>query len=102
VGKELERKYLVDVAAWKPRDDGVHHKQGVNRRGCLHRSAPLQLEPAPGSVQDLVRGLTRSLLIDDCRRTGPWLAACCPIVRPEPGRSDAEAFQQRAVPSAHR
>jgi len=26
VGKELERKYLVDVAACKLRDDGVHDK----------------------------------------------------------------------------
>jgi hypothetical protein len=102
LGKELERKYLVDVAAWKLRDDGVHDKQGVNRPGGLQRSARLQLEPAPGTVQGLVRDLTRSLLVDDCRRTGPWLAACRFIVRPEPGRSDAEAFQQRATPRAHR
>jgi hypothetical protein len=28
VGKEIERKYLVDVTAWKPRDQGVRYQQG--------------------------------------------------------------------------
>ena len=28
MGKEIERKYLVDLAAWKPQGDGVHYKQG--------------------------------------------------------------------------
>lgn len=28
MGKEIERKYVVDTAAWKPRDAGTHFKQG--------------------------------------------------------------------------
>ncbi len=28
MGKEIERKYLVDTAAWEPLDQGIHFKQG--------------------------------------------------------------------------
>ncbi len=28
MGKEIERKYVVDQAAWKPQDAGTHFKQG--------------------------------------------------------------------------
>ena len=28
MAKEIERKYLVDVKVWKPRDAGTHYKQG--------------------------------------------------------------------------
>ncbi|MCU0254971.1 MAG: CYTH domain-containing protein, partial [Acidobacteria bacterium] len=28
MGVEIERKFLVDVARWKPRDAGVHFEQG--------------------------------------------------------------------------
>ncbi|TRZ66729.1 MAG: CYTH domain-containing protein [Rhodocyclaceae bacterium] len=28
MGKEIERKYLVDLAAWKPQGPGTHFKQG--------------------------------------------------------------------------
>ena len=28
MGKEIERKFLVDLAAWKPQGGGVHYKQG--------------------------------------------------------------------------
>ena len=27
MGKEIERKYLVDLTAWKPLDEGIHFKQ---------------------------------------------------------------------------
>ncbi len=28
MGNEIERKYLVDLARWTPRDAGVHYRQG--------------------------------------------------------------------------
>jgi len=28
MGKEIERKFAVDMEAWQPRDDGIHFKQG--------------------------------------------------------------------------
>lgn len=28
MGKEIERKFLVDTMAWQPRDAGTHYKQG--------------------------------------------------------------------------
>ena len=28
MGKEIERKYVVDTTAWKPQDGGTHFKQG--------------------------------------------------------------------------
>lgn len=28
MGQEIERKFLVDVARWQPRDAGVHYSQG--------------------------------------------------------------------------
>lgn len=61
MGKEIERKYLVDVAAWKPRDEGIHYKQGY-LSAQKERVVRVRIEgdQAKLTIKGPSRGVTRS------------------------------------------
>lgn len=61
MGKEIERKYLVDRAAWMPRDDGTHFKQGY-LNSQKERVVRVRIEgtKAKLTIKGLTTGVTRS------------------------------------------
>ena len=61
MGKEIERKYLVDLKAWTPRDAGTHFKQGY-LNSDKERVVRVRIEGtrAKLTVKGPSRGVTRS------------------------------------------
>ena len=61
MGKEIERKFRVDTAAWRPREAGTHYKQGylstVKERVVRVR---IEGEQARLTIKGSSVGLTRS------------------------------------------
>lgn len=71
MGKEIERKYLVDVAAWKPQDQGIHFKQGyLNTQKERVVRVRIEGDKAKLTIKGVSVGVTRaefeySIPIDD-------------------------------------
>jgi adenylate cyclase len=71
VGKEIERKYLVDVALWKPRGEGVHFTQGyLSADEARLVRVRIEGSVAKLTIKGALRGVTRaefeySIPIDD-------------------------------------
>jgi adenylate cyclase len=61
MAKEIERKYLIDVAAWKPQDDGIHFKQGY-LNSQKERVVRVRIEGtrAKLTIKGITTGVTRS------------------------------------------
>ncbi len=61
MGKEIERKYLVDTAAWKPQGEGTHFKQGY-LNSLKERVVRVRIEGtlAKLTIKGITTGLTRS------------------------------------------
>ena len=61
MGKEIERKYLVDLAAWKPLDAGIHFKQGY-LNAQKERVVRVRIEGATAklTIKGVTTGVTRS------------------------------------------
>lgn len=61
MGKEIERKYLVDTAAWTPLGDGVHFKQGY-LNSTKERVVRVRIEgdKAKLTLKGLTTGVTRA------------------------------------------
>jgi len=61
MGKEIERKYLVDLAAWKPQGEGIHFKQGY-LNSQKERVVRVRIEgtKAKLTIKGLTTGVTRS------------------------------------------
>ena len=61
MGKEIERKYLVNVDAWKPQGDGIHFKQGY-LNSQKERVVRVRIEgtKAKLTIKGLTTGVTRS------------------------------------------
>ena len=51
VGKEIERKYLVNTRAWKPQDAGTHFKQGY-LNSQKERVVRVRIEGDQGQADD--------------------------------------------------
>jgi len=61
MGKEIERKYLVNLAAWKPRDSGIHFKQGyLNSQKERVVRVRIEGERAKLTIKGMTNGVTRS------------------------------------------
>jgi adenylate cyclase len=61
MGKEIERKYLVDLAAWKPQRSGVHYKQGyLNSQKERVVRVRIEGNQAKLTIKGTSRGVTRS------------------------------------------
>jgi adenylate cyclase len=61
VGKEIERKYLVDLAAWKPQGRGVHYKQGyLNSQKERVVRVRIEGNQAKLTIKGPSQGVTRS------------------------------------------
>lgn len=61
MGKEIERKYLVDLAAWKPRDKGTHYKQGyLNAQKERVVRVRIEGDRAKLTIKGPNKGVTRS------------------------------------------
>jgi adenylate cyclase len=71
VGKEIERKYLVDRAAWKPQDGGIHFKQGyLNTQKERVVRVRIEGDKAKLTIKGVTTGVTRaefeySIPVDD-------------------------------------
>jgi adenylate cyclase len=61
MAQEIERKYLVDVAAWKPRDEGTHYRQGY-LSSQKERVVRVRLEGAEAklTIKGITVGVTRA------------------------------------------
>ena len=61
MGNEIERKYLVDVAAWKPRDAGTLYRQGY-LNSQKERVVRIRLEGAKAklTIKGITVGVTRA------------------------------------------
>jgi adenylate cyclase len=61
MGKEIERKYLVNVAAWVPQDQGIHFKQGY-LNAQKERVVRVRIEGAKAklTIKGITKGVTRS------------------------------------------
>lgn len=61
MGKEIERKYLVNVDAWKPQGEGIHFKQGY-LNSQKERVVRVRIEgtKAKLTIKGLTTGVTRS------------------------------------------
>lgn len=61
MGKEIERKYLVNLAAWKPRDAGIHFKQGyLNAQKERVVRVRIEGNQAKLTIKGVTTGVTRS------------------------------------------
>jgi len=61
MGKEIERKYLIDLAAWKPQGAGVHYKQGyLNSQKERVVRVRIEGDQAKLTIKGPSRGVTRS------------------------------------------
>jgi CYTH domain-containing protein len=61
MGKEIERKYLVDTAAWIPQGPGIHFKQGY-LNSQKERVVRVRIEGtvAKLTIKGITKGVTRS------------------------------------------
>ena len=61
MASEIERKFLVDLAAWRPRDAGVHFKQGY-LSSHPERVVRIRLhgESAKLTIKGITTGVTRA------------------------------------------
>ena len=61
MGKEIERKYLVKLEAWKPQGEGIHFKQGY-LNSQKERVVRVRIEgtKAKLTIKGLTTGVTRS------------------------------------------
>lgn len=61
MGKEIERKFLVNVDAWKPQGEGIHFKQGY-LNSQKERVVRVRIEgtKAKLTIKGLTTGVTRS------------------------------------------
>lgn len=61
MGKEIERKFLVDTAAWKPVGEGVHFKQGY-LNSAKERVVRVRIEggQAKLTIKGITTGVTRA------------------------------------------
>jgi CYTH domain-containing protein len=61
MGKEIERKYLVDLAVWKPQGDGVRYKQGyLNSQKERVVRVRIEGDQAKLTIKGPSQGVTRS------------------------------------------
>ena len=61
MGKEIERKCLVDVTAWKPRDQGVRYQQGyLNAQKERVVRVRIEGDQAKLTIKGPSQGVTRS------------------------------------------
>ena len=61
MGKEIERKYLVDLPAWTPRDAGIHFKQGyLNSQKERVVRVRIEGDRAKLTIKGITKGVTRS------------------------------------------
>ncbi len=61
MGKEIERKFLVDTAAWMPQGAGVHFKQGyLNSQKERVVRVRIEGEQAKLTIKGISVGMTRS------------------------------------------
>jgi adenylate cyclase len=61
MGKEIERKYLVDLASWKPQGGGVHYKQGyLNSQKERVVRVRIEGDRAKLTIKGPSQGVTRS------------------------------------------
>ena len=61
VGKEIERKYLVEPAAWKPQDAGMHFKQGyLNSQKERVVRVRIEGDRAKLTIKGMTTGVTRA------------------------------------------
>ncbi len=61
MGKEIERKYLVNLAAWKPAGPGIHFKQGyLNAQKERVVRVRIEGERAKLTIKGMTTGVTRS------------------------------------------
>ena len=61
MGKEIERKYLVDLAAWTPADGGIHFKQGyLNAQKERVVRVRIEGDRAKLTIKGVTTGVTRS------------------------------------------
>jgi adenylate cyclase len=61
MGKEIERKYLVDMAAWKPQGAGIHYKQGyLNAQKERVVRVRIEGDVAKLTIKGANKGITRS------------------------------------------
>ena len=61
MAKEIERKFLVETAAWKPQNEGIHFKQGyLNTQ--KERVVRVRIEGAKAklTIKGVTTGVTRS------------------------------------------
>ena len=61
MGKEIERKYLIDLGAWKPQDAGIHFKQGY-LNSQKERVVRVRIEGtiAKLTIKGITTGVTRA------------------------------------------
>ena len=61
MAKEIERKYLVDVAAWQPQGEGIHFKQGyLNSQKERVVRVRIEGSKAKLTIKGITTGVTRS------------------------------------------
>ena len=61
MGKEIERKYVVNTSAWKPRDAGTHFKQGyLNSQKERVVRVRIEGDRAKLTIKGVSVGVTRS------------------------------------------
>lgn len=61
MGKEIERKYLVNLAAWKPKDAGIHFKQGyLNSQKERVVRVRIEGDRAKLTIKGMTTGVTRA------------------------------------------
>jgi adenylate cyclase len=58
MGVEIERKFLVDVALWKPVDAGIHFRQGYL---SSHRERVVRVRIEGSEARLTIKGVTRGL-----------------------------------------
>ncbi|MBL0088412.1 MAG: CYTH domain-containing protein [Ideonella sp.] len=61
MGKEIERKFVIDQAAWTPRDAGIHFKQGyLNSQKERVVRVRIEGDIAKLTIKGATSGVTRS------------------------------------------
>ena len=61
MGKEIERKFVIDRSAWKPQDGGVHFKQGyLNSQKERVVRVRIEGDAAKLTIKGPTDGITRS------------------------------------------
>ena len=61
MGKEIERKYLVNLDAWKAQDEGIHFKQGyLNAQKERVVRVRIEGNRAKLTIKGVTTGVTRS------------------------------------------